>query len=75
MSGVVKSWEKIVAFGEPFVPKISIASDKTSSMGIEVKASFKSIDAMKQFGVMSPTADQRVSILKWCFSMCLLSPF
>ena len=30
---------------------------------------------MKQFGVMSPTADQRVSILKWCFSMCLLSPF
>lgn len=30
---------------------------------------------MKQFGVMSRTADQRVSILKWCFSMCWLSPF
>ena len=30
---------------------------------------------MKQLGVISRTADQRVSILKWCFSMCWLSPF
>ena len=37
--------------------------------------SFRFIDAIKQFGVMSRTADLRVSILKWCLSMRSLSPF
>ena len=38
-------------------------------------ASRKSSDEIKKSGVMSRTADQRVSILKWCFWVCLLSPF
>ena len=47
-----------------------IDRDDPASKIYDIVGVLQQYDDMKQFGVMSSTADKRVSISKWCFSIC-----